>query len=217
MRTRQLAAVVVLCAAAGCGSEPNVHVYVDNADAVAVEVSVDEAQGVAVPAGGQAVLKLKPGKHRFQVRRQGQVVYDQSRDFPESDKLTKYVLNPDRTRRYTSDSVTYRSYSTSGRPDQDAGTALRATPLLKPDPWVSGGYDDVFDETPPDSVKLKRGTVATTRMRLCRITPEDHDRLATAQADYLKALRARPAEMPSLDDDTVAALNRVLRACPRSQ
>jgi hypothetical protein len=216
---RRLAPITALSFAIGCGAfEPKVHVYVDNGGAVAWEVSVDGATGVVVPAYGRSVLKLRPGRRRFVVRGQGQTVYDQSRDFPETGKVTKYVLNPDMTQRYTAASV---NYAPSGPPrlhfDTGPGMALRATPLLKPDPWVKGGFDEVFDEVPPDSVRLKRGNVQATRMRLCRIKPEDYDRLTADQSAYLAAEQAKPAEAPHVGDETVAALRRVQDACAKPQ
>ena len=214
--TRRLLVVVALSVPLGCTFfESKVRVYVDNGGSADFEVSVDEATAVTVPAHGYAVLELKPGSHRFVVRRQGQALYDQSRTFPTSDKVTKYVLNPDMTNRYTTQVVNYHGSGWSAPTfDTGAGDALRATALLKPDPWVAGGFDEVLDETPPKSVRKKRGNLDPVRIRLCRIAPADHDRLAAAQAEYLKALQNKPDQLPSLDSDTEAALQRVLRACP---
>ena len=214
---RLLVAVVALSASQGCSMfESRTLVYVDNGGTAEVEVRVDEAAPVTIAAGSYSAFKLKDGSHRFVVRRQGQVVYDQSRSFPKSEKVAKYVLNPDMSRRYTSEAVGYTTYTSGPRFGEDPGQALRATALLKPDPWVAGSFDEVLDETPPDSVRVKRGEIGAHRNRLCRITPEDHDRLAAAKAAYMDALRGAPNQLPRLEGDAEAALQRVLRACSKA-
>lgn len=213
---RHFAAAIALSLTPACGLfEPRVHVYVDNGGPADLQVSVDDAPAVLVPARGYAVLKLRTGSRRFVVRRDGQVVHDGSRDFPASDTETKYVFNPDMTRRYTAESLSYQGYESGPRFDPGVGHALRATALLKGDPWVAGAFDEVFDEKPPDSVQVKRGTVRATRRRICRITAEDHDLLTIAQARYLDALRSKPDRSPSLSAEVQAALERVTSACPK--
>ena len=71
---------------------------------------------------------------------------------------------------------------------------------------MAGNFDEVLDETPPDSVRVKRGETGAHRSRLCRIAPEDHDRLAAAKAAYLEALRSAPNKLPRLESDAEAAL-----------
>lgn len=209
---RHFVAATALPLTLACGLfEPGVHVYVDNGGPVDLQVSVDEAPAVVVPARGYSVLKVKAGSRRFVVRRDGQVVHDQARDFPASDTVTKYVLNPDLTRRYVSESIGYRTGPSAPRFDLGPDHALRTTVLLKGDPWVAGGFDALFDEKLPESVRVQRGTVQATRRRLCRLATEDHDVLAAAQA----AMRSKPGSiLTSLPPQVEAALNRAMSACP---
>lgn len=206
---RCLVSAVLAMPVVGCSLfEGKSWVYVDNGSSSAVEVSVDGGKVVTAPVRGTALVKVGAGTHRFLVRRGNEVVYDQSREFPDSPTVAKYVLNPDGNVRYTRKRVKYRPRTWGRELPLLPFQALQEAVVLKPDPWVPGWFDYVPGEAPPAEIKTKEGETPEPVARLCRIAASDYDLVANAKDAVTKDLHA------VMSTEAEDALRRVLGACP---
>jgi hypothetical protein len=211
MSVRRLVAAIAALPLLSCALfEGSAWVYVDNGSAALIDMSVDGDKPVTAPAKGMALIKLRAGRHRFVVRRAGEVLYDQSREFPDSPTVAKYVLNPDASNRYTSKRVKYRARSWGQTPDLPMypSEALKQAVVLKPDPWVPGRFDYVVGEAPPAQVSTKAGETPQPVDQLCRIAAADYDLVSSAK----EAVATNPRT--SMTAEAEGALGRVLDACP---
>lgn len=181
-------ALVAAASLAGCSLfGGKVSVYVDNGADQPIEVVVDGGAPVSVPAGGVATIQAAPGSRKFTVRRGGAVVYDQSHDLAaEQDGAAKYVLNPDRTRRYQVGAVYYKKkkpYGSSGLPSFDpVWDVLKDLRILEPDPWLLGPYHAVFGESLPETIQVREGDTPSPKFKVCRLTSADYDLLLATRA-----------------------------------
>jgi hypothetical protein len=194
----------------------NVRVYVDNGSERPVGASIDGGTPVVVAPGSFAILKTTAGDHTVTIRDGSTVVYEGTKTLPALEEVRKYVLNPDRSQRYVVETVLYGerrpSLGMTESPEWAANRALEKIALRVPDPWVSGSFDEVFDERPPQTVKLRQGELATkAHQRLCRISAADYDTVAKT-IEVVRAPAARPFFPSVVQAD---AINRVLAACPR--
>ena len=88
----------------------NVRVYVDNTGDQPLTVSLDSDVKATVAPGTFGVIKCRDGSHRLEVKRGGEVVFDETKDLSkpaDKDKPTKYLINPGATGRYHKHSVQY--------------------------------------------------------------------------------------------------------------
>jgi hypothetical protein len=197
-----------------CGLlEPKIWIYVDNGSSSAVEFRIDEEPSVEVPPQNVIVIKTRAGARHIVVRRGNETLFDETREFAETEDVSKYVLNPDKEHRYVMEAVKYRSRTNSfsglNLPSIDAlGDAVNRLRLLEPDPWVAGAYHDVFDEEPPETVREQLG-VDVRRYRLCRLDPEDYDLIMAAKA----AQQARTWSSALASSDLIEAVQRAVSAC----
>lgn len=194
----------------------NVWVYVDNGSERPVGASIDGRTPVVVAPGTFAVLKTTAGDHTVAIRDGSTVVYEGKKTLTAGEEVRKYVLNPDRSQRYVVETVLYGerrpTLGLTESPQWTANRALEKIALRVPDPWVSESFDEVFDERPPQTVKLRPGEVGTkAHQRLCRISAADYDTVARTIA-VVRAPGAPPF-FPSVVQAN--AMNRVLAACPR--
>lgn len=177
-----------------------VSVYVDNGSTDPIEVSVDGGSPVPVAAGGVGTLKMTPGARRIVVRRRGEVVYDETRTLQvDAAGASKYVLNPDRTRRYVVAWVSYRRPGYQARSFDPVGDALQHLLPVEPGPWLKGAHHAVLGETLPETIQVKQGDNPAPRSRVCRVPPSDYDLLVAAR----KQGHARAG-----GDELVAAVQR---------
>ena len=220
------AALLLACAAfvaviwrlvSGLAPAPeNVWIYVDNGGERPVTAMVDAGTPMTVGPGTAGLLKTTAGAHAVSVRDGSTVVYEGQKTFAARAEVRKYVLNPDRSRRYVVETIRYGgsapSLSLHQGPEYAANRALERISLRAPDPWVTGQFDEVFDERPPDTLPQKRGEVgAKVHLRLCRITAADYAVVAKA-AEAVRTRQGQPF-LPTTDE--ADAINRVRAACPR--
>jgi hypothetical protein len=195
-------ALVAAAGLAGCSLfAGKVSVYVENGADQPIEVVVDGGPPVSVPVGGVATIQVAPGSRKFTVRRGGSVVYDQAHDLAaEQDGAAKYVLNPDRTRRYQVATVQYKkkTYGSALPSFDPVWDVLQGLRLLEPDPWLQGPYHAVFDEPLPETIRVKEGETAFPKFKVCRLTSADYDLLVATKAN-------RPSDYPP---EVIAAVKR---------
>ena len=86
-----------------------VWIYVDNTGERALTIRLDGDVKATVAPGTFAVVKCRDGKHRIQVERGDESVFDEEKELskPNGDRPTKYLLNPDATGHYHTHSVEY--------------------------------------------------------------------------------------------------------------
>lgn len=196
-------------------SPENVWIYVDNGSERPVSAMVDAGKPVTVGPGTAGFLKTTAGAHTVTVRDGSTVVYEGQKTLAARAEVRKYVLNPDRTRRYVVETIHYGgrvpTVSLHEAPEYAANRALERISLRAPDPWVTGQFDEVFDERPPDTLRQNRGEVgAKVHLRLCRITAADYAVVAKAM-EVVRTGQGQPF-LPTADE--AAAINRVRAACP---
>lgn len=178
---------------AGCNLKPrDVWVYIDNAGARPLAVSVDGQFAANVAPGDVAKLVYPPGEHKFQITSGEEVVCDLTKNLEPSDKVAacrKYLFNPDKLNRYQTYQVKYGGSRLDGvmqasllkyQTDPQLKRNYIYKQLLKEVKPLSGdAWNDVtsidYILTPPPDHMISKGTVRRTV--LWRVEPKLHERL----------------------------------------
>jgi hypothetical protein len=185
----------------------DVCIYVDNGGSQPLEVSLDGSHAATVAPGQVEPIKCRTGRTRIQVKRGGEVVFDEVKDLQKPDKqdLRRYVLNPEETRRYWIYQVEYGNPFSAFNLSQFDPLMLgmdhdqwvkakyqelaRKPNLMEPRPWVDAEIEacDFVLEKAPASLK---GEMFAKRRVLAHIDRRDYDLI----------VQARKKTNPTFDD-----------------
>ncbi len=189
----------------------NVWVFIDNAGADVLEVTVDGQLAATIAPDDYSKLVYPPGEHHFLIKAGEQVLVDTDRNLEPSDRIgvgRKYLFNPDQLTRYQSYEAKYGTNRLEGvmqasllRFQSDPQIKrqfvfrqlLKEVKLLPGDAWNDvTGIDYVL--TPPPDFVVNRGN--TRRTVLSRVEP----RLADSMERLAKVEKPTDEDIDSLNE-----------------
>jgi hypothetical protein len=186
-----VSAALACLLAAGCSLTPrDVWVYIDNAGAKHMVVTVDGTEAATVAPGEFAKLVYPPGEHRFQIKSGDEELCDLVKNLEKSDRFgvsRKYLFNPDKNNRYQTYEAKYGVNRLEGV--MEAGLLkyqkdpqlkrqyiykqlLKEIKLVSSDAWNDVTGIDYVLTAPPESV-MSDGTARRTV--LARVEPRLYD------------------------------------------
>ncbi len=166
---------------------PNISVYVDNGSAEQMTVIIDGEEVEQVPAGTVKIVECFAGDRRIQVRRAGQIVFDEVKTLekPFGKRPTKYLLNPEKRNRYWR----YRVQYGAGLPkfvrtygyglDSKYQALANSVDLVVVQAWMKVNSEYVVSEKPPRTIKSRMGMASVSV--LARMSKSDYERIESAR------------------------------------
>jgi hypothetical protein len=184
---------LLLVSGLGCNLKPrDVWVFIDNAGAKPMVVTVDGQSAATIAPGEFAKVSYPPGEHRFRITCGEEELCDLTRNLVKSDRIgasRKYLFNPDKNNRYQTYEAKYGVNRLGGV--MEAGLLsyqkdpqvkrqyvykklLKEVTLVPSDAWNDVSAIDYVLTSPPDYVRTK-GTAR--RSVLARVEPRLYSRL----------------------------------------